>query len=173
VTDRLYHFSEDPGIEVFKPHTPVGREEPLVWAIDAEYSFLYYFPRECPRAAIWALPDSTPEDIERFLGHTSAARVIAIEAAWQERIRSATLYVYTLPADGFKSLGDIGMHVCRTEVRPLSVEPVGDLVQRLTESDVELRITPSLWPLADAAVKSTLHFSLIRMRNATPRDAAR
>jgi len=44
-----------------------------------------------------------------------------------------------------------------------------DALAELTHRDVELRVTPSLWPLRDAVVASTLQFSLIRMRNATPR----
>ncbi|WP_374043761.1 DUF6886 family protein [uncultured Paenibacillus sp.] len=30
-------------------------------------------------------------------------------------------------------------------------------------------MTPSLWPLVDAVLKSTASFSMIRMRNASPR----
>ena len=51
----LYHFSEDPSIERFVPHVPVTnlQHAPAVWAIDAEHSPLYWFPRDCPRAAVW------------------------------------------------------------------------------------------------------------------------
>ena len=41
-----------------------------------------------------------------------------------------------------------------------------DLILELLNRGVELRIVPSLWPLRDEVVKSTLQFSLIRMRNA-------
>ena len=41
-------------------------------------------------------------------------------------------------------------------------EFVGEMAAR----DVELRVTPSLWPLHDAVIASTLQFSCIRMRNA-------
>jgi hypothetical protein len=33
---------------------------------------------------------------------------------------------------------------------------------------VELRVLPTLWPLRDAVLESSLQFSMIRMRNATP-----
>ncbi len=53
-------------------------------------------------------------------------------------------------------------------VTPLEVRPVVDLLRRLVEAGVELRVTPSLWPLNRAVVSSTLHYSAIRMRNAAP-----
>ena len=36
----VFHFSEDPSIEVFRPHVPVTRPdaEPRVWAIDEEHA---------------------------------------------------------------------------------------------------------------------------------------
>ena len=49
---------------------------------------------------------------------------------------------------------------------PLRVEPVGDLLAALTGAGVEVRIMPSLVPLGRAISQTTLHFSLIRMRNA-------
>jgi hypothetical protein len=167
--DVLFHYSEALDIKTFVPR-PVAsnpESEPLVWTIDAEHAPLYFFPRDCPRVAYWALPTSTPEDIERFLGHTAARRVIAIEGSWLERMRTTTLYSYRFAPDTFVSLRDHGCHVSRETVTPLSVEPVGDLLTRLRDAGVELRITPSLWPLRSALLDATLHFSMIRMRNAT------
>ena len=43
---------------------------------------------------------------------------------------------------------------------------MGDLLACLGEADIELRITPSLTPLKEALLDSSLHFSMIRMRNA-------
>jgi len=169
----LLHFSEDPNITVFTPRPVTSNpdSEPLVWAIDEAHAPLYYFPRDCPRVCWWALPTSTPEDIERFLGHTDARIVIAIEGAWWERVRDTKLYAYRFDAsEGFVSLEDHGAHVSRQTVTPVSVEPVGELVARLRDAGVELRLTPSLWPLYDALPKTTLHFSMIRMRNARPRE---
>jgi Family of unknown function (DUF6886) len=166
---HLFHFSEDPHIKIFRPHVPVGRDERLVWAIDEEHSFLYYFPRECPRILLWALPATTEEDRSRFLGE--ALRVATIEGAWLPRLESTRLFVYTLPSDSFECLNDIGMHVSRVPVRPLSVQPVGDLKEALGESEVELRTLPSLGQLAADALESTLHYSMIRMRNAGSPEA--
>lgn len=64
-----------------------------------------------------------------------------------------------------------GYYVSTEPVAPLTVEPVGDLLGNLIASGVDLRITPSLWPLHDALVGATLDFSMIRLQNAAPRDA--
>jgi hypothetical protein len=165
---QLYHFSEDPTIERFIPRAPLARPEvePLVWAIDAWHAPMYFMPRDCPRVCGWPLPTTTPADYERFFAYVAGRMIVAIEAAWLERMHSARLYRYVMPADSFESLNDAGMYVSREVVTPLRVEPVGDLVAALLAEPVELRICAALTPLADALIASTLHFSLIRMRNA-------
>ena len=179
----LYHFSEDPTITVFHsrqppprgplsaPLTPDEATARLVWAIDEDHAPLYWFPRDCPRVAYWALPTSPPEDLDRFFGHTTARWVIAIEGAWLERMQRAQLYAYRLPGELFSpqgAHGGPGYYLAREPVVPLSVEPVGDLLARFVAAGIELRITPSLWPLHRALIPATLHFSMVRMRNAQP-----
>lgn len=172
----LLHFSDDPAIPCFQPRELATRpgEPPLVWAIDAEHAPLYYFPRDCPRVAYWALPDSTAGDIERFLGLTAAHMVIAIEGCWLARLRETKLYVYHLPASTFASAGERegpGYYVSRAPVTPAQIEPAGDLLNRLVAAGVELRVTPSLWPLWNVLKTSSLHWSGIRLRNAAPESA--
>jgi hypothetical protein len=165
---ELYHYSENPTIEQFVPRAPLAHPEwePRVWAIDAWHSPLYFVPRECPRVAFWPLPETTTEDHERFFSAASGRMVIAIESAWLERLRTACLYRYVMPDECFESLHDHGVHVSRQPVVPLRVEPVGDLLEQLAGADVELRVCPSLVPLATAVRYTSLHWSLIRMRNA-------
>lgn len=168
----VYHYSEDPGIREFRPHIPTTNPdcEPLVWAIDAEHAPLYWFPRECPRVTYWAGPDTPAGVISRFLGHGASRRIHAIECAWLERVRQATVYAYRFDAGPFAAWAAADGHwVSREAVAPRAVEPVGDLLQRHTEAGIELRITPSLWPLHDAVVGSGLCFSMVRMCNAKPR----
>jgi hypothetical protein len=164
----LYHFSEDPAIERFVPRPPLAHPdwEPLVWAIDAWHQPIYWVPRDCPRVCFWPLPATTPEDRERYAATTAARIVVTIEAAWLERLRTTTLYRYTVPEAPFESLHDHGVHVSREPVVPLGVEPLDDLLARLAAAGVELRISPSLVPLARSLQQTSLHWSLIRMRNA-------
>lgn len=170
MAEMLYHFSEEGDIATFIPRTLATRPElpAAVWAIDDEHAPLYWLPRDCPRVAFWALPTSTPEDRARFLGQTAARMVIAIEAGWLDRVRQARLFVYHLPGESFgvpEGEGP-GYRISRVPVTPYRVEPVGDLLGRITGRGIELRLTPSLWPLYHALLRATLHYSMIRMRNA-------
>lgn len=167
----LYHFSEDPTIESFRPHHALGKEgkPPCVWAIDEAYAPLYWFPRDCPRITFWADKGTSEADRERFLGLGTAKRVHAIESVWLEKVRTCKLYVYSFDANPFERYPEAcGYHVAYTEVVPLRCERVGDLLERHAEAGIELRLTPSLWPLQRAVAASSLQFSMCRMRNAQP-----
>ena len=63
-----------------------------------------------------------------------------------------------------------GYHVSRVAVAPVRVDVLDDLPAELRRRGVELRVLPNLWPLRDAVVASSLQFSMIRMRNALPRE---
>lgn len=164
----LYHFSEDPTITEFVPRAPLAHPdtEPFVWAIDEWHAPLYYMPRDCPRVCFWLLPTTTPEDREAFFASVSGRMVIAMEAAWYPRLLTTSLYRYTFDEADFFPTHDHGVHLSRTRVVPREVEPMGDLMARLTGADVELRLCPSLVPLGERILQTSLHFSLIRMRNA-------
>jgi hypothetical protein len=164
----LLHFSEDPSIERFEPHVPATNpgQEPAVWAIDGEHAPVYWFPRNCPRGAVWA---NTPEEQvvlrERF--QTSASRVQATELDWLERIRSARLYVYEFDAALFSRWPDAdGQWIAREAVVPRSVRPVGDLLELHAGAGLELRFVPDLLVFWDAVLTSGLPFSGIRLRYA-------
>ena len=63
--------------------------------------------------------------------------------------------------------------VATRPVRPLGpAEPVGDLFALHESAGIQLRVLPNLWPLWDAVIVSTLGFSGIRLRNASPRPGA-
>ena len=158
---HLYHFSEDPGIQVFRPHHPVGREHepPRVWAIDEVKAPLYWFPRDCPRVTFW--PAAQPE-----------RRVHAIEWGWLERMRTTVLYVYRLDGSTFAPNPGGGGWISAEAVRPLAVEPVGDLLERHADAGIELRLVRNLWPLHRWAVASGMEFSSVRLRNAQPDDGS-
>lgn len=165
----LYHFSEDPGIRVFEPHVaPTSiQDEGLVWAIDEWHAPMYYVPRQCPRACFWPGERTTQEDCERWFGGIDARMVIAVESKWLAAIRETTLYRYTMPDVSFRiNDATAGHYVSDKTVEPLSVKPVGDLLQALIDANVELRLTPRLVDLWKRVIESTLEFSGTRLRNA-------
>ena len=167
----LFHVSEQPSIERFEPRASEYTSEPVVWAIDADRLRNYLVPRECPRVTYYAGCETTAADVERFLGSSPA--VVAVESGWLESLRSCRLYCYHLPLDTFECLDECaGYFVSRVPVVPALIEVFDDLIAELLKRGVELRFVPSLWPLGDAVVASTLRFSLIRMRNALPRATA-
>jgi hypothetical protein len=172
---RLYHFSEDPEISVFEPRpvrTPVARPAgqewlngPLVWAIDEAHSFLYLFPRDCPRILIGATAATTEIDRMRWMGNTNAPTIAYIETAWAERLSSAIVHRYELPTNCFEDIDDVGMWVSKAQVKPIESQILSDLPKRLEDRRVELRVVERLTPLKGVWT-STLHASGIRLRSA-------
>jgi hypothetical protein len=172
--DTFYHISDTPGITRFDPRpAPPGSRQTgsMVWAIDREHLHNYLLPRDCPRVTFYIQPSSTPEDIAWLMAGTSARYVVALETGWLPRVLAARLYRYDLPGDSFTVLdAGAGYYVSHQPVVPRAMTAIDDLLGALLAHDVELRVMPSLWKLSDAVVASTLQFSMIRMRNARPRD---
>lgn len=174
-TERLYHVSDQPGINLLEPrpvqpHHPRQDMPPVVWAIGERLLHNYLLPRDCPRVTFYAATNSDPADVAHLLGATAARHVVAIESDWLDRVRASVLWLYELPVDTFELLDPIAAYyVSRQPVQPLSVRRLDELLGELARRDVELRITRSLWPLRDAVLASSLGFSLIRMGNARPR----
>jgi Family of unknown function (DUF6886) len=166
---ELWHVSEDPSIQVFHPQRDEAHalDEPVVWAVDSHYQWLYWFPRDCPRACWEANADTTAEDVERWLGGDRERRVAVIETGWLERLRNATLYAYRLPPETFAPWDKF--FVSRETVVPLELVELGYLVARHADAGNELRIAPALYPLWDDVIETTLDFSGIRLRNAVRR----
>ena len=169
----LYHFSESPGITIFRPHVaPTSNEtEPLVWALDEEHAPSYWFPRDCPRACCWRLGTTpTPQAGTALLALGGAQRLHAIEGAWLQRVITCRLYAYEFDPSVFEpKIVEAGYWVARCDVRPVTVSLVGDLLDRHIEAGIELRIVKNLWPIIDAIVASGLQFSIIRKANAQAR----
>ena len=159
-------MSEDPKIEVFHPHQNELHvlDEPLVWAVDSHYQWLYWFPRDCPRACFEANDETTDEDVERWLGGDRTRRVAIIETRWLEHFRSARVYAYRLPPDTFEPWDKF--FVSRETVLPLELVELGDLLARHAAARNELRIVPRLYPFWHEVIGTTLDFSGIRLRNA-------
>lgn len=171
---RLFHVSEEFGLRIFHPRpasaTSPELTRPVVWAIDEERLPNYLLPRDCPRVCFSAASTTTPDDRRRFLEGSSAARVIAVEECWRDRVAECRIAVYELPAVTF-SLHDAeaGYWLSDVSVSPTAQREVTDLMAEHRNRAVDLRFLPTLWPLHDAVASSKLCFSLIRMRNAQPR----
>lgn len=140
-----------------------GRE--WVWAVDERHLPNYLLPRECPRVCWPAAPD-----LPALLA-TTTSRVIAVEIGWLPALQDARLYVHELEPAGFTLLDAVaGYWVSETEATVRAVEVVDDCTRALSERDVELRPVASLWPYIDAVVERGGEFSVIRSRNARPRE---
>lgn len=99
-----------------------------------------------------------------------ARRVHAVEWAWLDRVRTARLYRYEFDTAPFRRYDRAaGYLVADRPVRPVAVRPLGDLLAAHADAGIELRLVPTLWPLAELVQHCGLEFSLIRMRNAAPR----
>lgn len=171
---KLFHVSEASDIKILEPRPApspdAGVVDDAVWAIDYDHLPHYLTPSDCPRVTLRSGPDTTTEDRLKFFkdGHE---RVIAIEMAWYERLRSAKLFLYELPVETFTLLDAIaGYYISREQVTPTGVQPITNLIERIVEHGYKLRLLPNLWPLRDAAVASTLQYSMIRMRNASKQE---
>jgi hypothetical protein len=164
----LFHFSEDAGIERFVPHVPASNptQPPAVWAIDEAHAPLYWFPRDCPRVTVWPWDDAgRPHFAEVF--ETDAARLHVIEKRWLERMHTVELFRYDLPDDTFEPWADAyGQYVSRVDVVPVSVQPVGDLVQLHARAGIELRVVDSLHGVRELAISDEWNFSIVRWMNA-------
>jgi hypothetical protein len=80
---------------------------------------------------------------------------------------------YELPPHAFESFdGGAGYYVSRVPVVPSGVRVIDDPIAQLNARRVDLRVWPTLWPLYDEILASSLEFSIIRMRNALPRHTA-
>ncbi len=172
---RLFHFSDDPDIDIFTPRPvriPVERPAgmdwlngPLVWAIDDAHGPMYLFPRECPRILLWATPETKREDYDDWWRGSHSKILAYVETAWLERVETATIYRYELPTATFEDLDDAGMWVSKTAVKPFGLETLSNLPQEHQFHDVELRALETLLPLK-GVWQTSLHASGIRLRNA-------
>lgn len=167
-TTTVYHYSEDGTLKRFTPYVPPSNpgHPPRVWAVDAAHSPLYWFPRRCPRASVWARDDEEQALLTKLFG-TEASRICAAEIGWMTRIRDAHLYRYSFDADLFEPWTEPhGQYVTTEPVRPRRVERIDDLLAAHAAAEVELRFTPRLGAFIDQVLTSGLPYGLVRIRDA-------
>jgi hypothetical protein len=167
---KLYHISEDPKIKIFMPRLSPSHfdsvKTDVVFAISEKLLHNYLLPRDCPRVAFYATEKSSREDIEKLIGLSCADYVIAVENKWLSAIQMTTLFLYEMPVENFCLLDECaGYYISKQAIEPVSVKPVYNILGELMKRNIELRFMPSLQHLADTIKKSTLNFSMIRMKN--------
>jgi hypothetical protein len=163
----LFHVSETPDIARFDPR-PDDRGNLVVWAIDLDHLPNYLLPRDCPRVCARRTRDIHAQEIEELL--LGQDHAIYVETAWRDRIRRAELFCYAFRRQAFACVDEnAGYFQSSESVSPLGFERIVDCEAHIASHGVALRYVESLWPIQDFAVQSTLVYSCIRMRNATPR----
>jgi hypothetical protein len=169
---RLFHVSEEPGMEVFHPRAVPSLDASVtgeaVWAIDEDHLPNYLTPRDCPRVTFRAGPQTSPQDIAGYFDHTQARRMIVMEQRWRPKFTDTVLYIYEMPPETFEPVdASAGYYVSRVALVPLGVHQIRDPALEIAKRGYEIRFVPDLWPIRDGVVKSTLDYSILRMRNAT------
>ena len=167
---KLYHVSEEPGIEVFKPRpSPRAFEritQNVVFAISDEMLHNYLLPRDCPRVTYFAKEDSLQSDIDELIGSSKKKYFINIEESWIDRIIQTILYMYELPSESFALLDEgAGYYVSCESVKPIRVKILSDAIGEIKKRNAEIRTQSSLKQLAERVSGSSLQFSIIRIRN--------
>lgn len=171
----LFHVSEEPDIQVFKPRLPtrsdLDQTVGLVWAIDEARLPNFLTPRDCPRVAYHIGSQTTDFDKKQFFSSSSVSHAIVVEKQWFHTMKNTTLYLYEFNTEDFILQDKIaGYYVSTTTQYPKKKYVLTDLFSELLERNVEIRITDNLWDIADAVKASTLNWSLCRMGNAAPRS---
>ena len=135
-SERLFHISEEPGIELFEPRpSPSFFAEitgDVVFAVGERLLHNYLLPRDCPRVTYYRTDKTTPEDKEKFFGESTTDFVIIVESGWYEQIKNTTLYCYELPNGNFTLLDECaGYHICYQPVVPVEIRTITDIMAEL------------------------------------------
>ena len=101
----LYHVSEEPNIQVFKPRLPERKDLDqnigLVWALDEARLPNFFTPRDCPRVAYHVNSQTTDVDKQRFFTSHLTSYAIVIESKLFRIMNNTTLYLYEFDPQDF------------------------------------------------------------------------
>jgi len=167
----LFHFSEDDSIKIFVPKEQQNRPgfPSVVWAIDEEHEFTYYFPRDCPRIVCRRDEATAEQHLNLFFNHTAANTIVTVESDWYSRISKQIIFRYCFDDEGFRLFDKTaGYYISPQVVEPKSVDTYENLIERLIQKGIELRLTTNLYPLREAILASDFKgFGIHRFNNAT------
>lgn len=167
----LYHFSEVSDIRVFIPREKQNRAEfpAVVWAIDEEHEYSYYFPRDCPRIICKKTDTLSDENKDKFFKHSNADIIVTVESSWYPRIMNQIIYRYHFDDTNFELFDPTaGYYISHQVTKPLQIDRIDGLMERLFKKGIELRFTPNLHPMREAILTSDFkEFGIHRFNNAT------
>jgi len=166
----LFHFSEDKSIKIFVPKEKQNRPDfpAVVWAIDEEHEYTYYFPRDCPRIVCRKDEATTERHLQLFFNNSIANTVVTVESDWYRRISNQILFRYCFVDDEFELFDKTaGYYISRQVVKPTSIEKYENLLERLFQKGIELRFTTNLNPLREEIIASDFKgYGIHRFNNA-------
>jgi hypothetical protein len=173
--DKIFHISENGEIDIFNPRPSPSHFNNLngdiVFGVSDKLLHNYLLPRDCPRVTYYASDKTSHLDKDTFL-QTSADFVISIESKWLPIIQKTTLFCYEFEGKTFTLLDECAdYYISYQKVKPVRVKRIDNILDELfRRGNLELRILSNLWTIADKVSSSSLNFSLIRMRNAIPKE---
>lgn len=144
-------------IKIFVPKEKQNRPDfpAVVWAIDEEHEFTYYFPRDCPRIVLRRDEMTTDQQMQLFFNNTTANIIVTVESDWYTRISRQTIFRYSFEDESFELFDKTaGYYISHQVVVPKAVQIYGDLIERLIQKGVELRFTTNLYTLREAILAS-------------------
>lgn len=157
---QLYHVSEDPNIREFIPMPALNPEAGVkgnaVWAINESELPNYLLPRDCPRVCY---------------RDQAGAKTIAVEEGWVKALEKTNLCIYVFGPESFEELDPIaGYWISREPVVPKKIIKIDSPLLELAKRELTLKVLPDLHAERQFVLDNFEHFSIIRFRNARPKD---
>jgi hypothetical protein len=146
----------------------MDKSKGLVWALTEPALPNWLTPRGCPRVGYRINDETTQEDILRFFS-SSSRHCVAIEHDWHVKMLETILYIYEFDVKNFYFDDCAGFYVSDQTEIPISVTEYKNIYDELFKRNIEVRILNNLWELGEAVKKSTLKWSLCRMKYAKPK----
>ena len=138
-----------------------------MWAIDAEHSPLYWFPRYCPRISVWATTSPSSRRRLSELFETEASRICRRRVRLVERVRDGTLFRYVFDAAAFTPWDEAdGQYVAVRGRAPRARRCRSTTCSPCTRRPTSNCGSRRLGALMDRILQSGLPFSFVRIRDA-------
>jgi hypothetical protein len=170
VSTRIFHLSETPGIELFVPRpSPAhfeGLDQPVVFGIGEKLLHNYLLPRDCPRVCCYASELTSQAERDQFFNGDNTYKIF-LQKDWLEAIKNTILYGYEFDGQNFYLLDQIADYYVSPKIeKPIRAWQIDDILAELVKrNSLEIEWVSDLKVVAEAVNNSTLHFSMIRMRN--------